>query len=202
MCIVASTGADVSQPSRNRTVLVGLVRDMENPLPTRFEIRAPNPHTNTYLALAAFYQAMMDGMSWAAGSGQSAAELQAGLFKASGAPHPYLERERAYRSEEDVFEHYDDRQRERLFGRPPATVWETLANLDALPEKTAALSADGVFAPELIASYRQAIAAALDHGALEPHRAGQREDRARLRAPGGGEPAGRGALAADRGAAP
>ena len=156
VAIVASTGRDVSQPSRNRTVLVGLLRDLENPLPTRFEIRAPNPHTNTYLALAAFYQAMMDGMRWAAGSGQSAAELQAGLFKAPGAEHPYLEKERAYRSEEDVFEHYDERQRECLFGRPPATVWETLANLEAHPEKTAVLSADGVFAPDLIASYRQA----------------------------------------------
>ncbi len=154
--IVASTGRDVSQPSRNRTVLVGLLRDMDNPLSTRFEIRAPNPHTNTYLALAAFYQAMMDGMAWAVGSGQSTAELQAGLFKAPGAAHPYLERERAYRSEEDVFEDYDERERERLFGRPPATVWETLANLDAHPHKTAVLSADGVFAPQLIESYRKA----------------------------------------------
>lgn len=156
VCIVASTGHDVSQPSRNRTVLVGLLRDRNDPLPTRFEIRAPNPHTNTYLALASFYQAMMDGMAWAARSGQSTAELQAGLFKAPGTAHPYLERERAYRSEENVFEHYDERERVRLFGRPPATVWETLANIDAHPGKTAVLSADGVFTPEIIASYREA----------------------------------------------
>jgi glutamine synthetase len=156
VCIVASTGRDVSQPSRNRTVLVGLLRDLDNPIPTRFEIRAPNPHTNTYLALAAFYQAMMDGMAWAAASGGSAADLQRGVFKAPGVDHPYLEKARAYRSEEDVFEHYDDRTRECLFGRPPATVWETLASLDACPEKTAVLSADGVFSPDLIDSYRQA----------------------------------------------
>jgi glutamine synthetase len=153
---VASTGSDVSQPSRNRTVLVGLLRDLDNPIPTRFEIRAPNPHTNTYLALAAFYQAMMDGMAWAAASGGSAADLQRGVFKAPGVDHPYLEKARAYRSEEDVFEHYDDGTRECLFGRPPATVWETLASLDACPEKTAVLSADGVFSPDLIDSYRQA----------------------------------------------
>jgi glutamine synthetase len=156
VCVVASVGHDVTMPSRNRTVLVGLVRDAVSPLATRFEVRAPNPHTNTYLALSAFYQAMVHGMEWAAASGKSAKELEAALSKKAGEEHPYLERDRAYRSEEDVFEHYGTEERERLFSRPPATVWETLQKLEGSPEKREALAADGVFSPAVLDSYRSA----------------------------------------------
>jgi glutamine synthetase len=156
VCIVAAVGHEVSMPSRNRTVLAGLVRDMSNPLATRFEVRAPNPHTNTYLALAAFYQAILDGMTWAAGSGKSAKELEGEFSKRAGVAHPYLEKDRAYRSEEDVFEHFSSEERDRLFGKPPATVWETLENLEKYPKKTAVLAADGVFAPAILDSYRKA----------------------------------------------
>jgi glutamine synthetase len=156
VCIVASIGHDVTMPSRNRTVLAGLVRDMANPLATRFEVRAPNPHTNSYLAVAAVYQAMLDGMSWTAASGKSSKQLEADFSKKAGVAHPYLEQERAYRSEEDVFEHYDDATREKLFGKPPATVWETLENLVRCADKAKVLAADGVFTPAMIESYRRA----------------------------------------------
>jgi len=156
VCIVASIGHDVTQPSRNRTVLVGLVRDQSNPMATRFEVRAPNPHTNTFLALAAFYQAMADGMSYAAQSGKSARALEAEFSKRPGEDHPYLEKERAYRSEEDVFEHFSEEERRRMFGAPPATVWETLENLKRYPEKTAVLACDDVFSTEIVEAYRRA----------------------------------------------
>jgi len=156
VCIVASIGHDVTQPSRNRTVLVGLVRDQANPLATRFEVRAPNPHTNTFLALSAFYQAMLDGMSYAAQSGRPAQQLEKELSKRPGEEHPYLEKERAYRSEEDVFEHFSEEERGRLFGAPPATVWESLENLSRMPEKTAVLACDDVFTPEIVEAYRRA----------------------------------------------
>ncbi len=156
VCIVASIGHDVTLPSRNRTVLAGLVRDLSNPLATRFEVRAPNPHTNTFLALAAFYQAMCDGMSWAATSGRSASQLERDFCKEPGAEHPYLEKDRAYRSEEDVFEHFSEGKRERLFGKPPATVWETLQHLAPECEKVKLLQADNVFTPAIVSSYRQA----------------------------------------------
>ena len=156
VCIVAAVGHEVSLPSRNRTVLAGLVRDIEQPLATRFEVRAPNPHTNTYLAVAAFTQAMLHGMSWAAESGRTSRELQKDFSKPAGAAHPYLHKDRAYRSEENVFEHYGPEERDRLFGRPPATVWETLANLDSHPDALAALQADGVFSPDVLASYKAA----------------------------------------------
>lgn len=157
VCIVASVGHDVSLPSRNRTVLAGLVRDTANPLATRFEIRSPNPHTNSYLALAAFYQAMFDGIAWAARSGRTGKQLEADFSKKRGEPHPYLEQDRAYRSEEDVFEHFGAEERDTLFGKPPATVWETLRNLELYPQKVAALQADDVFSPAVLKSYHAAM---------------------------------------------
>lgn len=157
VCIVASVGHDVTLPSRNRTVLAGLVRDMENPLATRFEVRSPNPHTNTYLALAALFQAMMDGMTWAARSGRNSSQLEIDFSKKRGDAHPYLEQDRAYRSEEDVFEHFDVEERDLLFGKPPATVWETLQNLDLYPQKVAALQVDSVFSREVLNSYHHAM---------------------------------------------
>jgi len=156
VCIVSAIGHEVTLPSRNRTVLAGLVRDAGKPLATRFEVRAPNPHTNSYLALAAFQQAMMDGMSWAVSSGKSAKELEADFSKKPGKAHPYLEKSRAYRSEDDVFEHFGAEERDRIFGKPPATVWETMANLDKYPEKTEVLKAEDVFSPEVLDSYRKA----------------------------------------------
>ena len=54
-------------PSRNRTVLVGLVREIGNPMATRFELRSPNPKSNTYLVMAASYMAMLDGIKAATG---------------------------------------------------------------------------------------------------------------------------------------
>jgi glutamine synthetase len=156
VCIVASVGHDVSQPSRNRTVLAGLIRDHRNPLATRFEVRSPSPHTNTFLALAAFFQAMVDGMSYAARSGKSASQLQAEFGKKADEGHDYLETGRAYRSEEDVFEHFTEEERRRMFGVPPATVWETLENLAKWPAKTAALACDDVFSPAIITAYRKA----------------------------------------------
>jgi glutamine synthetase len=156
VCIVAAVGHTVQEPSRNRSVLAGLVRDKENPLATRFEVRAPNPHTNSYLALAAMYQAMLDGIAHALQSGRSAQRLEADLSKKPGESVPYLETARAYRSEADVFEHYTQDERDALFGRPPATVGETLAYLEDTA-RLGVLLADGVFDVRLIASYRMAM---------------------------------------------
>ena len=156
VCIVASLGSNIETPSRNRTVLAGLIRDMNNPLSVRFEVRSPNPHTNTYLALAAMYQAMLDGIRYAVESGKTAKELETDFCKTAGTPDRYLEKERAYRSEEDVFEHYSGEERDRMFGIPPATVWENLRNLSTYSEKTTVLSAGEVFEAEILASYTKA----------------------------------------------
>ena len=44
ICTVTSLGLSPENPSRNRTVLTGLIRDLQIPMATRFELRSPNPH--------------------------------------------------------------------------------------------------------------------------------------------------------------
>ncbi|MEA4847841.1 MAG: glutamine synthetase [Clostridiaceae bacterium] len=157
VCIVCSLGHDVETPSRNRTILAGLVRDMGNPLATRFEVRSPNPLTNTYLALAAIYQAMLDGIKAVCKSGKSNAELEKELSKTPESGGFYLEKGRAYRSEEDVFEHYSQEERNRLFGIHPATVYENIHNLTNYPEKLNAILEGNVLDEMLIKSFTTAV---------------------------------------------
>ncbi|NLY90252.1 MAG: glutamine synthetase [Firmicutes bacterium] len=157
VCIVASVGHNVSIPSRNRTVLVGLIRENNNPAAIRLEVRSPNPHSNYYLAIAALAQGMLDGITYALTNGRTSAQLEKEFSKKPGEPAGYLETERAYRSEEDVFEAYSREERDRLFGVPPATVWETLANLERYPEKTAVLTRGEVFTSRIIKSYSLAM---------------------------------------------
>lgn len=154
VCIVTSLGQSPSEPSRNRTILVGLVRDRENPMATRFELRSPNPKSNTYLVLASGYMAMLDGIREALKNRKSPKELEASLSKKRGIKDFYLEKDREYRSERDVFDGYTQEERDKLFGVPPRTVWENLRGLTEYPEKVKAISGNGkVFTAQDIESY-------------------------------------------------
>jgi glutamine synthetase len=157
VCIVTSLGHSVDMPSRNRTILIGLIRDKENPLATRFELRAPNPHTNTYLCLATLYMAMMDGIKYAIENGKSDDELLAELSKEPGETADYLEKDRAYRSEEDVFEDFTNEEREKFFGKAPATLFENFSAFDKYPGKLNALKAGDVLNDKLVNSFRLAV---------------------------------------------
>lgn len=151
VCVVTSLGHSPAVPSRNRTILAGLVRDIKNPRATRFELRACNPYTNTYLALAAIYSAVLDGIR--AAFGRTTKELLAELSKKAGAKAVYLEKNRAYRSENDVFEDYTPEERARLFGKAPATVWENMENLSHYPEKRAVITAGGALNDAILRSF-------------------------------------------------
>ena len=157
VCTVASVGHTPEMPARNRTVLVGLVRDTENPLATRFELRAPNPLSNTYLLGAASYQAMLDGILYVLKSEPAEADLEKEMSKAYGEEAGYLEKDRAYRSEEDVFEHYTAEDRDKLFGVPPKTVWENLCAFGRANGKLAVLKRGEVFPSAVIESYQATI---------------------------------------------
>jgi glutamine synthetase len=154
VCIVTSIGHSVDVPSRNRTILIGVIRDMANPLATRFELRSPNPHTNTYLAVATLFTAMVDGMKYAIINKKTEDELLAELSKKPGEDAQYLEKSRAYRSEEDVFEDFSDAEREEFFGKAPATVYENLCAFDMYPDKIDVLKDGGVMTDKLINSFR------------------------------------------------
>lgn len=153
ICIVASIGTDVKTPSRNRTVLLGLIRDLDSPLATRIEVRSPNPHSNTYLVIATLYQTMLDGIYYAVNSGKTMADLEAEFKKDYGEPADYLEQDRMYHSELDVFEAYTEAEREQFFGKHPATVWENLEGLTQYPEKLSSLLASGIFTELIVYSY-------------------------------------------------
>ena len=153
---VASIGMDVLTPSRNRSVLLGLVRSEDNKYATRFELRAPNPHTNTYLCLASVYQAMLDGITYVLNSGKDSKTLEAEFIKPYGEPGDYLETDRLYRCEDDIFEDMDSNERDRLFGTPAATVYESLSTLKD-PAVAGILCRGNVFDDRLLASYYQAM---------------------------------------------
>lgn len=157
VCIVTSLGHSAQMPSRNRTVLAGLVRDINNPLSTRFELRSPNPKSNTYLVIASGFMCMLDGIKAALESKKTPAELEKSLSKKEGEQDFYLETGREYRTERDVFEEFTQEERDRLFGRAPATVWENIKAFDLYPEKLAVLMRGGVMDRLSLESYRHAI---------------------------------------------
>lgn len=157
VCIVTSLGWSVEEPSRNRTVLVGLIRDSKNPMATRFELRAPNPKSNTYLVIAASYMAILDGIRAVLAAEKTPQELEKSLSKKHGEEDFYLETEREYRSEYNVFEDFTEEERDHLFGKAPATVWQNLTAFEKYPEKLEIFK-DGDVMPEIVLeSYHEQI---------------------------------------------
>lgn len=154
VCIVSSLGHSPSTPSRNRTVLIGLVRDMKSNYATRFELRAPNPNSNSYLLLAAVCQASLDGIKATLESKLALEEIEKAFNKNYGEKHFYLEENRSYRSEEDVFEDFSPEERDKFFGMPPKTVYENLLAFDHNSSKANLLLNNNVFTDKIIASYK------------------------------------------------
>ena len=157
VCIVTSLGTDPALPSRNRTILCGLIRDVDTPMATRFELRSPNPYTNTYTALALIYLSAFDGMKYVITSGKVPEAILAELSKKEGEAADYLEASREYRSEVDVFDDLTQEERDRKFGKAPATVWENIQGYTNNPEKVASLTLGGAFEQDLMDSFMAGI---------------------------------------------
>lgn len=152
VCVVTSLGHSPEIPSRNRSVLVCLVRDILRPMATRLEVRSPNPFSNTYLVISSLYQTMLDGMIAAAESGKSNRELEREISKKAGEESFYLDKDRVYRSELNVFEHFTKEERDKLFGVHPATPWENIQNLEKYKERIAILLRGNVMTKDIINS--------------------------------------------------
>ena len=157
VCIVTSLGHNPEVPSRNRTILIGLVRDIENPKATRFELRAPNPFTNTYLAASCLFLTALDGITYAITSGKAPADLLAELSKKPGEAADYLEAGRAYRCEDNVFEDFTQEERDAAFGKPPATVWENIKTMKANKDKVAVITAGDSLNQVIVDSFLDSI---------------------------------------------
>lgn len=154
VCIVTSVGHTYEVPSRNRSILVGLIRDLESPLATRFELRSPNPLSNSYLVIAGGYQTILHGIKAVAKSNLDIKELEKELSKDVGEEGFYLEKDRAYRDENDVFEEYNEEERNKRYSTPPATVYENMKNLDIYKCKLEALTQGNVFSDKIIESFK------------------------------------------------
>ncbi len=157
VCIVTSLGHKPELPSRNRSILIGLIRDIGNPKATRFELRAPNPFTNTYLCVSCLYLTALDGIEYALASGKGPEELLAELSKNAGEEAGYLDKDREYRCEDNVFEDYTQEERDAVFGKPPATVWDNVKIMKANPDKVAALTKSGAISEQIVDSFVASI---------------------------------------------
>ena len=62
-----------------------------------------------------------------------------------------------YRCEEDIFTHFSIEERDRLFGTPPATVYDSLRCLLNTDDMIPILCAGDVFSDQLIRSYTHAM---------------------------------------------
>jgi len=156
VCIVTSIGHTQEQPTRNRTVLIGLIREKGSPQATRFELRSPNPKSNTYLVIASAYMAMLDGIKHALENSKTSEQLLNSLSKQYGFEDDYLEKDREYRSEKDVFEAYTEEERSKLFGKAPRTVWENISAFDKYPEKLNIFLQGGVMDELTLESFKEA----------------------------------------------
>ena len=157
VCIVTSLGHKPELPSRNRSILVGLIRDLENPKATRFELRSPNPFTNIYLAVSCLYLTALDGIKYAVNSGRGPKELLGELSKRAGEDADYLEKDREYRCEKNVFEDYTQEERDAVFGKPPATVWENIKIMKSYPEKIEVLTRGTALSSAIVDSFLTSI---------------------------------------------
>lgn len=150
VCTVCSLGVSKEIPSRNRSILIALIRDMESPNATRFELRSPNPKTNIYLTLATINMCVLDGIKYAIDKDES--YLLKELSKQPNEDSNYLEKSKMYRSEENIFDKYTDEEREILFGKVPKTVYESISFLSE--DKYKVLLENDVFTKDIINSFK------------------------------------------------
>ena len=108
------------------------MKDLANPLSTRIELRAPNPKTNLYLTISATLATFIDGINYSLDNITNL-ELEKEFCKEYHEKGRYLSANRVYREEKDIFKTYSADERDKLFGTPPKTVYETLL---PLKEKT------------------------------------------------------------------
>ncbi len=151
--IVTSLGRDFENPARNRTVLIDLISDKKNPLATRFELRSPNPNSNSFLLMAATYQAMLDGIDYAIENNKNASDLLNELQKSFGEEASYLEKDREYVTTQNIFEDLSSEERDKLYGKPPRTVFENIEIMNKSKAKLDALKKSDVFTDKIIKSF-------------------------------------------------
>ena len=108
-------------------------------------------------ALALIFVSAFDGMKYAITSGKTQAQLLAEISKEVGESADYLDTNRAYRTEKDVFDDFTQEERNQMFGVAPATVWENVKGYYNNPELVETLSQGDAFAKDLMESFIASI---------------------------------------------
>ncbi|MGG7165398.1 glutamine synthetase [Clostridium ihumii] len=157
VCTCTSLGLSSDLPSRNRTVLIALIREGDNPYSTRFELRSPCPHTNSYLATTACILSMLDGMTYVIKNNKCSEELLNEISKDYENPASYLERNRKYRTESNIFTDYSTMELEKYFGISPKTVLENLNAFDMYRDKLEVLKYGDILTSAIINSYKLGV---------------------------------------------
>lgn len=154
--IVASLGLSKEKPSRNRTVLVGLIREQNNPRATRFELRSPNPTSNTYLYVAASYLGILEGIKYIIDKELDETTLEDNFSRQCGDDKFYLKKNRGYRTELNVYDDFTQHEREKYFGKSPRTVWEVVQQFENGFRENPTLLLEGeAFNTEIINSFKK-----------------------------------------------
>ena len=100
---------------------------------------------------------MLDGLEFVADAKLSRKELEEEFCKPYGTPGKYLETDRLYRCEDDIFEDMDEEERDRLFGKPSYTVFDSMQVLKNDPKVETLLCRGDVFSELVLKSYAMAM---------------------------------------------
>ena len=143
--------------------LMGILKnyDIINPFVSwtndAFNRLKPGYEAPVYLVCASAYMAMLDGIKAVLEAGKTSKELEASLSKDYGQEDFYLEKDRIYRSEKNLFEEYTQEERDRYFGHAPRNVWENIKAFDEQTERTKIFETDNVMPRLTIDSYQEAV---------------------------------------------
>ena len=101
---------------------------------------------------------MLDGIREVFENEKTSSELEASISKKYGDKDFYLEKNREYRSEQNIYTDYTLEEREKLFGVPPANVWQSFQNWGDEtfePDKVGIITGGDETAAMILRSYRE-----------------------------------------------
>ena len=97
---------------------------------------------------------MLDGIRAVLAAEKTPEELERSISKSYGEDDFYLEKNREYRSERNIYTDYTREEREKLFGTPPSNVWENFKAWTEHPELMSLIADNDELILRILESYR------------------------------------------------
>ena len=107
--------------------------------------------------IGAGYMTMLDGIKAVLAAGKTSEELEASISKKYGEEDFYLETNREYRAERNIYTEFDPDEREKLFGKAPFNVWQSFkawGDEDFEKDKVTMLTGGDELNEAILRSYR------------------------------------------------